>query len=128
MHEFRVLIALAIAALLAVGPRASTAAGFTAAGPAGGAARVEALDATPHQAESMVASPATPVAAPQLSGREASSSPRPARGVAHGSSCPPQRARIAALTVSRLAYARALDAARIGYFSFGSTAPPLFHG
>jgi hypothetical protein len=30
--------------------------------------------------------------------------------------------------LSRLAFAHELDAARLGYFSYGSTAPPPFQG
>ena len=128
MPARRFLTALIATALLAAaGPRAPADAGGWAApiAQSGGIAR---LDTPLGPVALLAASAATPFAAAELADRGPSPAPRSPRVA------PPQvpqtlrPAHIAALAVSRLAWAHDSDVARIGWFSFGSTAPPPFHG
>jgi hypothetical protein len=129
MHASRALTALLLATMIGVGG-GRTSSAVPLPGPADAAAGADGIDRTdalPGPDAFLAASPPAPVAAAAAAGRSPLSTAR----LLHLANIEPpaavQAARITALQVARLAVAHELDAARIGYFSFGSTAPPPFH-
>jgi hypothetical protein len=130
MRASRLLTSWLIAALLVMG-------GVEPPPPAVGTAHAQAAESPSHigAGDGLIGSeafqaapPVAPVAGLEQGGR----SPAPTFRVHRLArlETPPraQAARIAALSLSRLSYAHALDSARFGWFIFGSTAPPPSRG
>jgi len=129
MRGSRILTALLLAAAMAVATRTAPVVPSAAADDAAAAVDgIGATGATSGPVAFLAASPAGPVAAADGNGRPPLSTFRLPHFTRIEEPAAAPVARLAALRVGRLAFARELDAARLAYFSFGSTAPPPFHG
>lgn len=130
MRASRLLTSWLIAAILVMaGVQSPPAAGGTAhEQQPESPAHIGATDGLLGSEAFLAAPPVAPVAGMDQAGR----SPVPSLRVHRLArlEAPPraQAARIAALSLSRLSYAHALDSARFGWFTFSSTAPPPSRG
>jgi hypothetical protein len=119
---------LVLAVLCTAGVRMAVPAGHVSGGIGDTGARIASGDAIVGSEALLAAPPVAPVAGVDDAGRPPVPTGRHFR-IARLDD-PPQAlaARIAKLSVARLAFTRELDLARFGWFFFGSTAPPPFQG